>query len=216
MIKALVLTMLVGYVSLCFATDESKEPPLKYKLKINGKVNELVLDNAVTLKGNYRDPEITLHASDTRRFTYGNIAFKYPASFTWEADIESDKERSWILSGNDFKIMYFVQPEHLTIDSYALSMANQFGKENTRISDTDREFGGRKLKGKLLFVKLAGIGLTIEVYALSTKSGSRLLVLQDNPSDNRMISKEGEGALKLLSESFIDKEAAKSGGAGGV
>lgn len=209
MIKGTIIVLCTGLFALCFAIDETVEPPLKYTLKINNEERDVTLDSAVKLKGNYKNPVISLSAGDTRYFSYGNVAFKYPASFTWEAEIENSNEKTWTLSGNDFKIMYFVQPEILTLESYALAMAEQFGKESTRISNTDRVFGKQALKGKLLFIKLAGVGLTIEAYLLPTKSGSRLIVLQDNPSDNRVISKEGERALKLLSDSFVDKESAE-------
>ncbi len=49
--------------------------------------------------------------------------------------------------------------------------------------------------------------MNYEIYALSAKSGCRMLVLLDSPLDDRAISKEAEGALKLLSSSFKDTAA---------
>ena len=202
--RAFAAIMVIGFSALCFAIDETQEPPLKFTLVINGQQRELVLDKPVTLAGDYKDPKVVLRASANRLFTYGDITFQYPSSFTWEAELESENERTWTLSGNDFKIMYFILPDTLSVEAYSQAIAKQLGEGSTRISDTERTLDGQRLKGKLLFVKLAGTALTIEVYSLSAKAGSRLLVLQDSPPDNRASSKEAEGALAILSNSFRD------------
>ena len=212
--RAAAVIFLAGFTGLCFAQDESREPSLKYTLEIDGKQHELVLDKPVVIRGAYNNPEVVLNASSTRQFTYGDVTFQYPASFSWEVDIGGNDEKTWTLSGNDFKIMYFILPDVLSVDAYALAMAKQFGKESTRISDTERMLGSQELKGKLLSVKLAGISLNLEVYALPAKSGSRLLVLQDSPPDERAISKEGEKALGLLSTSFKDTKMSNKQDAG--
>ena len=67
--------------------------------------------------------------------------------------------------------------------------------------------GGQRHKGKRLVTRLAGATMNYEIYALSAKSGCRMLVLLDSPLDDRAISKEAEGALKLLSSSFKDTAA---------
>ena len=208
MIRITVTVILfLGIGSMCVSADDRQEPPLKYTLEIDGQQHEIVLDKPIKVQGNYSDPKFVLSASPIRNFTHGDIAFQYPASFSWEAEIEASNEKTWTLSGNDFKIMYFIQPYELSVENYDQAMAKQFGKGTTRISDTERTLGGHKHKGKLLFVKLAGTELSLEVYALPAKSGSRLLVLQDSPPDNRAISEEGEMALGMLSKSFTDTPA---------
>ena len=208
--RAVALMILVGFSGLCFAEDESQEPPLKYILELNGQAHELVLDKSVVLQGDYKNPRVVLRASAIRHFTYGNVSFEYPASFGWEAEIEGHNERTWTLSGNDFTIMYFILPEALSADSYVQGLAKRFGKGSTRLGDTEREFGGRRHIGKLLLVKLAGTTLRLEVYSLTAKAGSRLLVFQDSPPDDRTISKEAEEALAMLSSSFMDKASNQS------
>jgi hypothetical protein len=201
-IRTVTIILIFCIGSTCFAADESQEPPLKYTLEINGQGHELLLDKPVKLQGDYSNPKVVLRASSIRHFTYGDITFQYPASFAWEAEIEGHNERTWTLSGNDFTIMYFILPDVLSVEAYSQAMAKQLGEGSTRISDTARELGGQRHKGKLIFVKLAGTTLNIEVYSLPAKTGSRLLVLQDSPPDNRAISKEGEEALAMLSSSF--------------
>ena len=211
MIKILATILFLSIGSMYFAIDESQEPPVEYTLTINGQKHELALNKSIKLKGDYSNPTIKLSASSIRHFTYGDIAFNYPASFTWEAKIDDKIERSWTLAGSNFTIMYFILPRVMSDDDFAQIMGKQFGKGSTRISDTNRELGGQKYKGKLLFVTLASVTLSFEVYSIPTKSGTRLLAFQDTPSDNRTISIEGERALALLSSSFLDTINMKSG-----
>ena len=171
MIRTYTIVLILCIGSTCFAADESQEPPLKYTLEINGQGHELVLDKPVKLQGEYSNPKVVLRASSIRHYTYGDITFQYPASFAWEAEIEGHNEKTWILSGNDFKIMYFILPDVLSVEAYSQAMAKQYGKGSTRISDTERELGGQRHNGKLLFVKLAGTTLSLEVYSLPAKTG---------------------------------------------
>ena len=95
-----------------------------------------------------------LRASTSRLFAYGGVTFRYPEAFSWEANIEGPRSKRWTLSGNDFKIMYFVLPDVLTLDGYAYALLKQFGARNTRVNETTRTLGGRRLPGRLLDVTL--------------------------------------------------------------
>ena len=95
-------------------------------------------------------------------------------------------------------------PSSTTTMEFAEAMAEQFGKQNTIISDKTREIGSNSYQGKLLFVKLAGINVNLELYSLPAKSGARLMVFQDTPPENRALSIESEKAIKMFTESFVD------------
>jgi len=186
------------------AVDDSTEPPLLYTLEIDGKAHTVALDTPVTIAGDFKDPKVVLKASSTRRFNHGGVAFDYPAFFTWEASIEGPSEKTWTLSGNDFVIMVFEMPGPVSADEFSKGMAEQFHEGRTRLSTTDRLIGGRKREGQLLRVSIAGTELRLEIYALPSKTGSRLLVLQDSTGDDGAMSKEGAKAVALLSSSFTD------------
>jgi hypothetical protein len=189
---------------VCFAVDEKREPPLKYTLNINGKIHEINLDTPLQLQGVYQNPRIVLTASSIREFQYGGVKFQYPAAFTWEAEIEGASSRIWTLSGNDFKIMYFVQGVALSAELYLEAFVKKFGKDKTRVSETERKFGDRSYKGKLLYINLAGVNMIMEIYMLPAKTGSRLFVLQDSPPDGRVLSVEGEKTIAMLAATFKD------------
>jgi hypothetical protein len=188
--------------------DEHIEPPLTYYLDVNGRVEPLRLDEPVTLYGGYDNPTVVLRASATRHFAYGDIEFEYPGWFTWEADITSPKEKTWVLSGNDFKIMYFLLPGNMSVADFAKILVKQFGgMKHARVGGAERILGGSKREGRRLRVKLAGSSINLEVFALPSDAGSaRLLVLQDAPGDAD-VSEEGTQTYSLLAGSFKDARA---------
>jgi hypothetical protein len=193
-------------VGICLAIDETREPSLKYVLTIDGKPHELTLDTPLQIEGKFENPKIVLTAWSTRSFNYGGIAFDYPASCTWEADLDGNK--TWTLSGNDYAIMIFVIPAPFSPESYAEGISQQFGKGNVVITDKTCQLGKKSYKGKKITVSVAGQTIIHESYSLSTKNGSRMLVLQDSPPEGKTSSQEGEKALRLLASTFVDTMAA--------
>lgn len=202
-IKAgLTLTVLAACAALAWGDPgDEKEPALKYTLEVNGEKHEIVLGEPIELKGTFSDPKAILTAAPTRTFNKDGFEFEYPSAYSWEAEITGDKEKIWTLSGNDFKIMCFVQPEALTARAYAAAMAAQFG-ESTKQRDVERTLGGTKTAGRRLDVTLAGAGLLMEVYVFPGKESCRVLVLQDCPDDGDEMSEEARAAGELLAKTF--------------
>ncbi len=196
------LLVCISLVGVCLAVDEGKEPPLICTLTIDGKTHELVPGKPLQLRGTYKNPTVLLETSPTRKFEYGGVEFLYPAAFGWDANIMGPADRIWTLEGNNFVIIVLVSSGALTAESQAEDMAEQFRKAKPRISDTQRKIGGRSFKGKKLFVKFAGANLTQEIYALPAKTGSRILVLQDCPPDDKPRSAEAEKTLAMLARTF--------------
>jgi hypothetical protein len=186
--------------------DERQEPPLKHILEIDGRPHELVLGEPLQVPGSYANPKVRITAAASRVFSYGGVEFKYPEFFTWEADIEPG-DKSWTLSGNDFKISFFAQDKKLALQDYVDALETKFKKPNVRVQGKSRLLGGTQYDGKLLVITLASVKVSIEVYALPTKQGSRLLMLQDSPPDDALESPEGATTLALLARTFKDKQA---------
>ena len=186
--------------------DVSQEPPLQYTLEIDGKSHPVTLEKPLQIQGTLENPTITLSASSTREFPYGDIRFQYPSYFTWEAEIEGPRNAVWTLSGNDFKIMYFLESEDITIKEYLDAFVEQFGKENCQVSKNKRKLGTTTYPGEKILIDLSGIELTMEVYLIPSKTGSRLLVLQDSPAEGDPLSGEAAGTLKLMGQTFVDTQ----------
>ena len=89
--------------------DDASEPPLTYTLEVDGKKFLLNADKTVILKGSFNNPKVTLRASETRRFEQDDIAFNYPANFTFEAVLSDPEVRSWSMTGNSVTLMLLCQ-----------------------------------------------------------------------------------------------------------
>ena len=184
------------------ATDETREPPLKYTLEVDGKAHVVEAGEEVQLKGTFTDPKVKLTPAETRLFTYGGVEFQYPAYFAWEADAEEDDYKNWTLSGNDFKILLFDAAGATSADEYAAGIVKRFGEANCRLTDVTLVLGGTKHDGKRIATRLAGSSFVQTVVRLPAKGRTKMLVLQDSPPDEKQSTKETDLALKLLRTTF--------------
>lgn len=183
--------------------NESKEPPVKYVLKMGDQEIAIQEGKAVQLKGTFTDPEITLTAEPHRVFPYQGISFKYPRAFTFEADLGDETYKNWTLSGNDFKIMYFVMEDPLTPEAFSDNLVSEFGEENCTVEKASPlPFGSKKLSGITLHASIVGNPIVMDIYAIPhSDRRTRLLVLQDNIDDVGERSAEGRSTLRLIEES---------------
>ncbi|XDD48184.1 hypothetical protein AB3N60_05375 [Leptospira sp. WS39.C2] len=190
-------------VSPVFAIDESLEPNVQYTINVNGKDYDLTADVPKKISGNFQNLNLLLKAGKWKEFSYAGIQFLYFANFTWEADIQSEYDKTWVLSGNDFKIMIFVLSEPMSLDDYATAFAERMGKENTQIFNIEDRFGNLPLVGKKLLVKIAGVDLVYEIYSIPTKEGSRILTFQDSPETVDGQSKEKIQMMEQFRKQFV-------------
>ncbi|MCB1049247.1 MAG: hypothetical protein KDC71_01520 [Acidobacteria bacterium] len=193
--------MALSFLVLGPAGDDGLEPPLQFVLQVDGQNHPIVVGEPSQIKGTFSNPTILLKAASLRHFPYGGVEFDYPANFSWEAEIDGS-DRTWTLSGNDFKIIYFVMSEALTLDEYVEAIREQFGDDKIQVTFKERAMGSLTVKGQRLKATLAGIPFFMEVYLLPTQKGTRLLVFQDFPGEGTQSSPEGDKTFKMFSASF--------------
>ena len=185
--------------------DETSEPPLSFELTLDGDVVTLQDGVPVKLPRNYERPTVKLTVQPYRIFTFQGISFEYPSGFGFEADVDEEHYKNWTLSGNDFKIMYFVLEGQLPTREFLENMAQQFGKENCQIAD-DRSsiiLEDRRLLGSTLHATLAGQRIQIDAYAVPiNQTETRLLVFQDRVSESGLRTTEGQATLDVMRSSF--------------
>src|SRR5688572_8619021 len=102
--KLLTTLILLVPASLLLASDQ-EEPALSYTLRLDKETVRLTPGTAVEIKGRFDNPKATLVPDTERLFTYGQITFKYPANFAFEADFDTEGVKLWTLDGNSFVIM---------------------------------------------------------------------------------------------------------------
>lgn len=197
------LALLLATTSTVRAADENREPALKYRCEVGGRVFTLAEGEPLKLAGVGADPTITIRPEPFREFPYGDVKFRYPSHFTFEADTADADTKHWTLSGNDFKIMYFVIQDDVSDAQYVGAMVGQFGEDNCTQSETSITLNKQQYAGTRLKVTIAGNAMTMDVFRIGSGKQTRLLVLQDNPDDDGKPSAEGRATLAALEKSFV-------------
>lgn len=186
------------------AADESVEPPLELTIVVNGQEQPISFNQPVTIKGDYKNPSITIKPAPTRHFPYGGIAFNYPVHFAFEAEIGQPNYKQWSLDGQNVVIMYFSMGIEFTPETYVAQMVRQFGEDKSVVTPTERRLGKHTLKGQRVRITVGDSAVIVqEGLALPAPAGtSRILVLQDTPAADGSTSAEMTEVLKLLGESL--------------
>lgn len=183
--------------------DESKEPPLRFTLRIGNKSIPITEGETARVNGTFSNPKVTLTAQPLRVFAYQGISFKYPRAFTFEADLSDSDYKNWTLSGNDFKVMYFILNDRLTTDAFAENLADQFGHQNCSVQKASPlKFDNKELYGTTLNATVVGNKMVMDIYRIpSAGAQTKLLVFQDNVNDSGNRSIEGKSTLQLIKQS---------------
>lgn len=203
---ALAASVLTGTLAASArAGDESREPPLLFSVSVGGVTVAATEGEAVPVVGTFQDPRVTVRPEPHRVFPYGGVSFRYPRGFTFEADLDDPTARSWTLSGNDFKVIYFAFPVVITPQTHLEQLLESHGRANCHVLDeqADLRLGESTLGGIRVEVTVQGSRMVQEAYQVPLKGkGSRLLVFQDWPVGRADRSPEGALALRLIAASF--------------
>jgi hypothetical protein len=194
-----------GSSSAAAGPDESKEPPLAFVVNVGDKSITITEGRTVQLDGKFANPQISVNPHPYRVFPYGGITFKYPRTFAFEAEIADPDQKNWILSGNDFKIMYFVLNARLTTGEFANNMIDEFGRENCKVTDANAKIilGKQTLFGTTIQITVATHKMVTDIYRIPSRGAvTKLVVFQDSLDDAGNRSNEGMQALKELESSF--------------
>ena len=205
-LAAMLLPVLAGCgSSTSTAADESIEPPLKYSVKVGNETATLFEGVPVRIDGTFTNPTVAIIPDSSRVFPYQGVKFRYPKTFTFEADVDDPASKTWVLSGNDIKITYSVYQGTLSTKDFADSMLDQFGRENSEIVDKQATItlGQEKLSGISLRTTLAGHKMQIDIYSVPSRgSETRILMFQDSLDDSGNRSEEGSRVLAEIGSSF--------------
>jgi hypothetical protein len=198
--KLLTALLLLLPATLLLASDKD-EPALSYTLRVDKETVRLVPGKEMQIKGRFDNPTVALVPDTERLFTYGQVTFKYPANFAFEADFENEGVKLWTLDGNSFVIMvHHYESVEMTPKGFAEQLKELYGS-GTRTENKSYTFNGQKYSGVRVHVNIASQKLIQDVLALPTKKGSRLLILQDNPPEEKQ-SDESKTVLKLLDQTL--------------
>ena len=177
-------------------------PPQTYQLFIGDKELSLAEGETITAEGTFENPQIRVVAVPTRKFTYNGMAFEYAQEFTFEADLADADYQDWTLSGNNVKLMLFWMAEGATTKEFTDELISQFGAENCTTEPTSATFGELTLRGLRLNANVLGSRFHMDTFAIPSKRGTRLFVIQDSLPDGQEQSEEARVAYQRLKETF--------------
>ncbi len=198
--RILLVLILCATSTIVFAWEDT-EPPIGYTLQVGGEMLRLFPGEEKKLSGNYNDPKICLIEDIEREFCYAGMSFKYPAYFSFEADVKSDEYKNWTLSGNDVKIMVFMIKGKFTPDTYVSGMKSKFGNK-TKITDITHNLGGNTFKGKRVRINVADTAIYQDAFLISKGLYYTTIVIQDSPVKEKLTNKETVWVTKLLRTTF--------------
>lgn len=183
------------------------QPSLKLDLVIEGKSYEATTSATVIADIHGKKIAILIKERPTKTFHYSGVLFEFQKDHVYEFQA-LDNIDMWTLSGNNNKIMAFLpKAESKTVmDNMIKTLIQKYGKNNTKISKCEQEFGGTKVIGQRLLVNLAEVKLLQEVYLITNANHEIIILLQDTLQDDGNETAETSGVRKLLELTFSFKE----------
>lgn len=183
------------------------EPPLNYNLKIGNQTYSIAEGEEFEVERTEGKSKAVLVADKFRVFPYQGIRFKYPSSYSFEADISRPSDKNWTLSGNDCKIMVLKFAGEMTPKQFAESLKESFGEKNTKIRKSGLKLGGKEYQGATVDATIAGTTIRMEIAPMKAGDGwSKLFVVQDSLNEEREHSRDYLDCMKVLRKSFVEKD----------
>jgi hypothetical protein len=199
-VKVLTITLLLFPAALVLASDD-QEPPLGYTLRLDNQSVRLVAGKEAQIKGHFENPTATLIPDKERLFTYGQVTFKYPSSFAFEADFDTKGVKTWTLDGNDVIITVHKWESVETTPKALFEELNKIYGGKAKAENKTYIFNRQKYSGVRVQVTLVKQKIIQDIFALPAKKGSRILILQDSSAEEGP-SDESKAVLKLLDETL--------------
>ncbi len=184
--------------------DESKEPPLYFELKIDGKTFKGKVGEAIELKGTFKNAKATVTTSKSRKFNYAGISFSYPEKMVWQTELADASSKSWVMAGASCSINVFdVEGTDYSAEDYAKVLIEDFDTDDFDEEDFEIELGGKKYKGIRLIFEFDGESYVYDIIKLPNKDErSRLILLEEVAPDRDPDNVEAKQVLKLFQKTF--------------
>jgi len=180
--------------------DERLEPPLRFKLSVGNSEQFIKADQPFQIDGK----NALLQASTTRNFKAAGLSFPYPAAFSFESSVGEASPptfRSWVLSGNDCKLLIQAFHGKVPLRSYAEKYAASVtgaGSDGPVIKKGTIHLG-QKLDSVSIATTNLGSRIQLLLVDLGIQNGwQRILIVQDFPGKTEARSPEAIEAIRLL------------------
>lgn len=188
------------------------EPPLELIIEAGDQQVIATAGEPFVVKWRGEQIPMRIVPRDYRVLNTGKVRFRYPAAHSFEFNRDGTS-RLWTLDGNSNVIILEQTPRRpafLMLKAREWEIAAQFGELVRTRENVSLRLGGRELRGRRVVTQIAGEVIQQDVYALSTRTATFILVIQDSLTDEEEMTAETQSVLSMLQESFevIDAEPA--------
>lgn len=199
-----ILLLLLSNTLLFAQNNEKKNLEVKsmFELQVDSKKYKLEEGDNIDIKGEFKNPKISIKLLEFKKFNAGNLSFEYPSNFSFQVE-KSEGYKSWTLDGNNYVIMIFDINGESQVKDFIDNMIVQFGEEKCKTKEIKSKLGEKMLSGIQLYVELVGQKLTIDFYEYSTsENNSKYIAFQDTLNDNGTPTTEGTMAFKMINDTI--------------
>ncbi len=202
-IITIISLLLCNVLSFAQNTEKKKsETKSMFEIQINSKKYELEEGNELDVKGELKNPKISIRLLDFKKFNAGKLSFEYPSNFSFEVE-KSEGYKNWTLDGNNYVIMIFDIDGESQVKDFIDNMIIQFGKEKCKTKEIKSKLGEKILSGIQLYVELVGQKLTIDFYEYSkSDNNSKYIAFQDALNDDGTATAESAMTFKMINTSI--------------
>lgn len=177
-----------------------------FEIKVDSTSYILQEDEKLQLSENLKNPVITVHVLDYKKFETDFISFDYPKNFSYEFESFTGY-RNWNFDGNNYIIMLFDVSGQTTIADFVAEIVAQFGEDNSRTEEVTVTLGNRTLKGIKIIVEIVGQHLVIDFFKIGDRPDSATYIsFQDTRNEDGSSSTESQETYALLDKTVIFKE----------
>ncbi len=211
-VRELGVGFILGALGMTLAASlpilESEEPPLTYRLKVEGgETLPLRLGEPIELATPNERTRLTLEADEFRSFQRHGIRFRYPAHFRWELEREQGYEVVFI-EGPDVLIgvhRYSDDEDPADMVEYwvkTIMEEYEFQEGRTEKRSLKWRLGRQELEGIELDAVIGGTFIRHSVVGFRSAGSVIVFSLQDPLGEDGSSSVEGRETKKMLEESF--------------
>jgi len=194
---------LLTFIALCpqESRAQTSEPEQVFQLFINDTAYKISPNKEleVDLKGLSK---IRLAPLANKNFNSAGVQFSYASQMAFEFEFDEESELNlWTLDGSNVVVMLFAY-NSTTLSHKELAQGMSSSYEQAETYPDELKIAGSKLKGTKITVRLVGNLLVQRVFSVPSKTGSRILIVQDTLNDDGAHSEEYKQTIKTLDASF--------------
>lgn len=172
------------------------EPPLRFRVAIDGQEHELTENEAKALRVGEREHQVRIVVEPLRRFAAAGLQFEYPRGMNFEHELGDNEQ--WTLEGPDVTFMIMRTPVAASVIAKGML---RIGKGEAP-SPCKVVLGGKEYDGFTRRFSMGSTAMETTLVPIERAGGGVVVSLQDVLDDDRR-STECTALLALLAKTCV-------------